>query len=87
MEEGLQNIKQNYLEDLGTEMSEEEILNMFTQLQLINYKEEIPNIFLVIFIILVIIVIAIACIILINTAIKNKKQAKKVKKESNFKNV
>ena len=40
--------KLDYLEDLGMEMPEEDILNMFTKLQLVNYREQKPNALLVI---------------------------------------
>lgn len=89
MQEGLDRIKEAYLEDLGTEMSKEEILNMFTPLQLVSFKEEKPNIFLVMFLIIALIGIGLACGILIKITIQNQKQYKKKEKkgENSFKNV
>lgn len=89
MAEGLEKIKQNYLEDMGMEMTEEEILAIFTPLQLVNYGETKPNIFLVAFLMIGIIIIGIACILLIKIFINSQKQTKqkKEKKETNFKNV
>lgn len=82
MAEGLEKIKQNYLEDMGMEMTEEEILAIFTPLQLVNYGETKPNIFLVAFLMIGIIIIGIACILLIKIFINSQKQTKQ-KKEKN----
>ncbi len=86
MAEGLEKIKQNYLEDMGMEMTEEEILAIFTPLQLVNYGQTKPNILLVILLIISFIAVGIICILLVKVLIKNNK-TKKEKKETNFKNV
>ncbi len=86
MAEGLEKIKQNYLEDMGMEMTEEEILAIFTPLQLVNYGQTKPNILLAILLIISFIAVGIICILLVKVLIKNNK-TKKEKKETNFKNV
>lgn len=43
MVNGYENIKQNYLEDFSTELTEEEILDLFTPMQLLSYGVEKPN--------------------------------------------
>lgn len=88
MSEGLTKIKENYLEDLGKDMSEEEILNIFTKLQLVNYGEEKPNILIVVALMIAIIIVLIGMVLLIRITINNKKKNnKKENKESKFKNV
>lgn len=47
-EEAVQGIKQNYIEDFFWELSEEEVLSMFTNLQLVSYGQQKPNILIVI---------------------------------------
>ena len=44
MVDGYNKIKQNYLEDFGGELTEDEIMEMFTRLQLLNYGIKRPNI-------------------------------------------
>lgn len=86
MLEGLEKIKQNYLEDMGMEMTEEEILAIFTPLQLVNYGQIKPNIFLVAILIISFIIVGIICFSLVKLLFENNK-TKKEKKETNFKNV
>ena len=86
MSEGLEKIKQNYLEDMGMEMTEEEILAIFTPLQLVNYGQIKPNIFLVAILIISFIIVGIICFSLVKLLFENNKKKKK-KKETNFKNV
>lgn len=74
MAEGLEKIKQNYLEDMGMEMTEEEILAIFTPLQLVNYGETRPNTFLVLFLIIGLITMVIICFLLLRILIKNKRE-------------
>ena len=52
MLEGLNNIKQNYLEDFGWELSEDEIIDMFASAQLLNYGIKRPNVIITIVLIL-----------------------------------
>ena len=47
-EEAMQGIKQNYIEDFYWELSEEEVLAMFTNLQLVSYGSQKPNMVMVI---------------------------------------
>lgn len=64
-EEAIQGIKQNYIEDFYWELSEEEVLAMFTKLQLVSYDNQKPNLVMVIVssaIILAMVVIEIFCI-------------------------
>lgn len=86
MAKGLSKIKENYLEDLGMEMPEEDILNMFTKLQLVNYGEEKPNVLIVIALVVSIIIVLICIILLVKITITNKNN-KKENKERKFKNV
>ena len=46
-DEAVKGIKQNYIEDFQWELSEEEVLEMFTNLQLVSYGEQKPNIAIV----------------------------------------
>lgn len=86
MAEGLSKIKENYLEDLGMDMPEEDILNMFTKLQLVNYGEEKPNVLIVVALVVSIIIVVVALVILVKITITNKNN-KKEDKERKFKNV
>lgn len=86
MSEGLTKIKENYLEDLGMDMPEEDILNMFTKLQLVNYGEEKPNVLIVVALLVSIIVVIICVILLLKVTLTNKNN-KKENKERKFKNV
>lgn len=86
MSEGLSKIKENYLEDLGMDMPEEDILNMFTKLQLVNYGEEKPNVLIVVALLVSIIVVIICVILLLKVTLTNKNN-KKENKERKFKNV
>lgn len=55
MLQGLEGIKENYKEDFFWELTEEEILNMFTPLQLVSYGNQKPSI----------VIVAIPCVIII----------------------
>lgn len=64
-EEAMQGIKQNYIEDFYWELNEEEVLAMFTKLQLVSYNSQKPSIAMVIIcsaLIVAMIIIAIVCI-------------------------
>lgn len=64
-EEAMQGIKQNYIEDFYWELSEEEVLAMFTNLQLVSYGSQKPNMAMVIVcsvVIVAMLVIALFCI-------------------------
>lgn len=39
----IEGIKQNYIEDFYWELSEEEVLAMFTDMQLVSYASQKPN--------------------------------------------
>ena len=84
MLEGLENIKQNYLEDFSEELTEEEILDMFTPMQFLCYGEEKTNFIVVVVLLMGIIFSLIGIIIAITKILKPVKSKQKRMKKKKY---
>ncbi len=83
MIEGFEMIKQNYLEDFSEELTEEEILDLFTPMQFLSFGEERPNIVLISILFVGIFVSGICLLIAIVNTIKSvKSKQEKLRKQN-----
>lgn len=83
MKQGYENIKRNYLMDFEAELSEEEILDLFTSKQLLSYGVQKPNAIFLISLVIAIIGTGICLVIAIVKTIgyTNSRQERARKKE------